>query len=291
MHLRLLLVLCAVVAGGLLVPQQAAALSCPAPGPGADEQAFKRFHAAIVGELLAIEFVQPQPAGPIGYLTGRISRFRFRVLEVHKGREWLSTGQQIDAIGIYYGAFGNPPNPQPGPFGVLLNRGANGWGTDFLGLCATGISVERVRELGAKYPEGYRYAPGPRPPECVCMPEFVGFRLTGSTQHPLRRALKRGIRFKVGCNRDCSVTATIAVRAKAARRLKLSHGSRPRTIATGKVSLAARQRGTLALHFSRLARKRLRGVDRSVKATLVTTFTGGSRIVAKKRTITLAVGE
>lgn len=200
------------------------------------------------------------------------------MLEVHKGSRWLAAGQDIDVLGVYYGAFGEPPEPPVQPFAVLLTIGPAGWGTGLGALCGGGISVEDLRRLGAENPEGPRdryIADPPKPPVCFCGPHNL-FGLVGTTQHNLSRALRRGIRFKVGCSRKCRFTA----------RILLTRGRRTVTAAVAGIRLNRGESRTLTVRFTREARKRL-AKQRRVELTLRTTFRAGSATARRDRPLVL----
>jgi len=270
--------------------QAAAAITCVPPPPASEQ--FERAHAAVLGQVIEIELLGPEPAFN-SYLIGRTVRYRIQVLEVHKGRRWLSTGDEIDAFGAYYGHLGNPPQPPAQPYAFLLNRGPAGWGTPYGALCAGGISVEDLRRLGAENAEpdpGDQYIPAepPRPPICKCGPDIF-FRLVGTTEHRLRHALRRGIKFKVGCSRKCRFTAHVLMGGRAAERHQLARGRSTVTVAKGGAHLERGERKTVTVRFTRRARMRLIKLRR-VQLTLRTSFRGGKRTARNERPLTLTAG-
>lgn len=266
--------------------QAAAALTCVPPPPASEQ--FQRAHAAVLGQVIEMELLGPEPAFN-SYLIGRTVRYRIQVLEVHKGRQWLSASEEIDAFGAYYGHLGYPPQPPTQPFAFLLNRGPAGWGTPYGALCAGGISVEDLRRLGAENPEPDprdRYIPGPpRPPVCKCGP-WVRFRLVGTTEHRLRRALKRGIKFNVGCSRKCRFTAHVSMGGRAAKRHQLARGRNTVTVATGSAHLERGEHKTVTVRFTPRAKVRLIKLRR-VELTLRTSFRAGNRTARSVRPLTL----
>lgn len=288
MRPRLLLVLLTSLVGGLVVPQQAAALTC-AISPDGGERKFMESTAAIVGELLEVEPIGPEPPRGIGYLSGQSVRFHFRVLEVHKGRRLLVPGQEVSPVGIHYGAFGTPPQPLPGPFAVMLNRrGSDDWATGFMGLCEPGLTIERLRELGALYPERDRYLPEPRPPVCLCGPGRPPFSLAGRTEYRLRHALARGIKLRVSCRVSCRFVARLELRASTARKLMQSKAGAAVTVARAEASIDRGGRSYVVVRFTRQAKRRLKHAG-SLKLRLRTRFEGGGRALTSRRTVTLSV--
>ena len=144
--------------------QAAAALTCVPPPPASEQ--FQRAHAAVLGQVIEMELLGPEPAFN-SYLNCSAVRYRIQVLEVHKGRQWLSASEEIDAFGAYYGHLGYPPQPPTQPFAFLLNRGPAGWGPPFGPLCGRhqrrGPSTARRRESGTR-PAGPVH---PRTPEAA----------------------------------------------------------------------------------------------------------------------------
>ena len=182
------------------------------------------------------------------------------MLSINKGRQWLSASDEIDAFGAYYGHLGYPPQPPAQPFAFLLNRGSGGWGTPYGALCAGGISVEDLRRLGAENPEPDprdRYIPGPRGrPSASARRGFASVSV-GTTEHRLRPALRRGIKFNVGCSRKCRFTAHVLMGGRAAKRYQLARGRNTVTVATGSAHLERGEHKTVTVRFTRRAKVRL----------------------------------
>lgn len=125
---------------------------------------------------------------------------------------------------------------------------------------------------------GQKCPPPPKP--------GVTFKLAGAK---LRTALKRGLSVAVTATLAGRATATAAVGAKDAKRLKLK-GRRNRsvTVASGSRTVAARRRATVKLTFTKDAKRRLAAAQ-SVKLTLrisVKTALGGT---GSGRTTTLTL--
>ncbi len=253
----LLAVAAAVMLAPLSAPDRAAALTCGYQPP---KQKFEQADAAIVASVV-------EASGPV--LSAQI---RFRVLEVHKGAQF-QVGQEVTAAATTYDGL-----PKPGAvLGVLLRYISDpGWGIWFTSLDCGFISIDDLRRVSAER-DTDEYIP--RGPVCACGPPTRGavrfIRWPEGRRLPLRRTLARGPRFIMACRPACRYGARLWLDADAARQAGLGKGLEPVVVARAIGRLAGPRPRTIAIRFTKQAKKRL-AHRRRVQLTLKGTVAPGS---------------
>jgi hypothetical protein len=275
MRRRLGLVVLLASAWAIGAADPASAWQCVSKDPAAE---FASANAAVVGQVEEGRWLTPPPPELTGALpSSRIAEFRISVLEVHKGRKLLVPGDRIRVLGIHYDDRALEPPLPAQPVALLLTTGPSGWGTNGFAPCGNGMTVERLRALGAANPETppHDYPPlDPPPPICSCrafMPFVVRF---GPAPATVRRTLARGIPAGVRCKGDCSYLVRLTL---ARRRV---------TVALARGRLAPGTARRFRLRFRPKARRALRAAG---ELELALTFVVRERRARMSRTATLTV--
>ncbi len=125
--------------------------------------------------------------------------------------------------------------------------------------------------------------PQPAPPAHVApAPAFLG-AARAPTSIALRTLRSRGLRARLSCSRACSVSASLNIGPRTARRLRLGDGRRSVTIGRARRRLTSAGRRTLTIVLTRRARRAL-GRRHRTTAQLTTLVTArGARIRRTQR--------